>query len=94
MRKIIFAILALILLSFLIALLLSGTTNDTNRPEAAAVADFSIETRAICEELKEPGCYFKCHDEVFLKVGNTETSLYKMKEYVCHGQDWIDPRKI
>jgi hypothetical protein len=94
MRKIIFVILALIILTFLIALLISGTNNDTNRPEQTAVADFSIETKAICEELKEPDCYFKCHDEVFLKIGNSETSLYKMKEYVCHRQDWIDPRKI
>ncbi len=88
--KLILIILLLIIFSFLLGYVLSQLTG--NRTERAGITDFSIETRAVCEELKEPDCYYRCHDEVFLVVGGKENSLHKSNEYVCHKEGWTDPR--
>lgn len=90
MRKLILIIFLLIIFSILLGYVLSQLTVD--RTERAGITDFFIETRAVCEELKEPECYNRCHDEVFLIVGVKETSLYKSNEYVCHEEGWTDPR--
>ena len=90
MKKLIFIVLLLIVFSILLGYVLSQTRG--NRTERAGITDFSIETRAVCEELKEPDCYYRCHDEVLLIVAGKETSLHKSNEYICHEEDWIDPR--
>lgn len=90
MRKLILIILFLIIFSFLLGYVLSQLT--VNRTQRAALTDFSIETRAVCEELKEPDCYYKCHDEIFMIFGGRETSLHKSNEYICHEEGWVDPR--
>ena len=88
--RLILIILLLIVFSFLLGYILSQLTG--NRTERAGLTDFSVETRAVCEELKEPDCYYRCHDEVFLIVAGKETSLHKSNEYVCHEEGWTDPR--
>lgn len=88
--RLILIILLLIIFSFLLGYVLSQLTG--NRTERAGITDFYTETRAVCEDLKEPDCYYRCHDEVFLVVGGKETSLHKSNEYVCHEEGWVDPR--
>jgi len=90
MNKLILIIFLLIVISFALGYVLSLLTG--NRTERAGITDFYTETRAVCEELKEPDCYYRCHDEVFLVVGGRETSIYKSNEYVCHEESWTDPR--
>ncbi len=90
MRKLILIIFLLIAFSFILGYVLSQLTS--NRIERGGLTDFSIETKAVCEELKESNCYYKCHDEVFLIVGDSETSLHKSNEYICHEEGWVDPR--
>ncbi len=90
MRKLILIILLLIVFSFLLGYVLSLLIG--NQTERAGIIDFSVETKAVCEELKQPDCYYRCHDEVFLIVGGKETSLQKSNEYVCHEEGWVDPR--
>ena len=90
MKKLILIILLLIVFSILLGYVLSELTG--NRTERAGLTDFFIETRAVCEELKEPDCYYRCHDEIFLVVGGKETSLHKSNEYICHEEGWVDPR--
>jgi len=90
MRKLIIIIVLIIILSLSLGYVLSQLTR--NRTERAGITDISIETKAVCEELKEPDCYYKCHDEVFLVFGGRETSLHKSDEYVCHEEGWVDPR--
>ena len=90
MRKLILIILLLIIFSFSLGYVLSLLTG--NRIERAGITDFYTETRAVCEELEEPDCYYKCHDEVFLVVAERETSIHKSNEYVCHEEGWVDPR--
>jgi hypothetical protein len=90
MRKLIIIIVLIIILSLSLGYVLSQLTR--NRTERAGIIDLSIETKAVCEELKEPDCYYKCHDEVFLVFGDKETSLHKSDEYVCHEEGWVDPR--
>jgi hypothetical protein len=93
MRKAIVIVLLLVLFSFLLGFLLSRLTigGEVKRKEFAG---FSVETRAVCEELKEPDCYYRCHDEVFLIMGGREISIYKSDEYVCHEEGWVDPRTM
>ena len=90
MRKLILIILLLIIVSFSLGYVLSLLT--ANRTERAGITDFYTETRAVCEELKEPDCYYRCHDEVFLVVAGRETSIFKNNEYICHEEGWTDPR--
>ena len=90
MRKLILVILLLIVFSFSLGYVLSLLT--VNRTERVGVTDFSIETKAVCEELKQPDCYHRCHDEVFLRVGGREINLHKSNEYICHEEGWVDPR--
>jgi hypothetical protein len=90
MRKLVLIIILLIIFSFLLGYVLSQLIS--NRTEKTGITDFSIETRAICEELKEHDCYYKCHDEVFLIFAGKETSFHKSNEYVCHEEGWVDPR--
>jgi hypothetical protein len=91
MRKVILIIFLLVLFSFSLGFLLSRLVNE-DRTEREEFAGFSVETRAVCEELKEPDCYYRCHDEVFLIIREKETSIYKSDEYVCHEEGWVDPR--
>lgn len=90
MRKLILVVLLLIVFSFSLGYVLSFLT--ANRTERTGITDFSIETRAVCEELKEPYCYYRCHDEVFMIIGGKETSIHKANEYICHEEGWTDPR--
>jgi len=90
MRKLVLIILLLIIFSILLGYVLSQLT--LNRTERTGITDFSIETKAVCEELKEPDCYYRCHDEIFLIVAGRENSIHKSNEYVCHEEGWTDPR--
>jgi hypothetical protein len=90
MRRLTLIIVLLIIFSLLLGYVLSLLT--TNRTARAGITDFSVETRAVCEELKEPDCYYKCHDEVFLTVAGRGISIQKNNEYVCHEESWVDPR--
>lgn len=89
MERIILLFLFLLVLSALLGFLLSQISFSTRTQKAAF---FSTETRAVCEELKEPNCYYRCHDEVFLVIGGKEISIQKSNEYVCHEKGWVDPR--
>ena len=55
--------------------------------------NFSIETVAVCKELREGNCYYKCEDEVFMNRNGGKTSLGKTGNFVCHDKDWKDPRE-
>jgi len=90
MKKLIIFLSLLVILSISLGILLSRVMTDTNRVERAGF--FSTETRAVCEELKQPDCYYRCHDELFLILNGKEISLYKYDEYVCHEEGWVDPR--
>lgn len=93
MKKIIFLVVTLILLSFLLGFLITETISKIRR-ERTGILPFSIETRAICEELKEEDCYYRCHDEVFLVIAGKRMSVHKSDKYVCHEEGWVDPRTI
>jgi hypothetical protein len=93
MRRLIIFLLLLVILSILLGFLISTQISTFSRGKIERAAFFSTETRAVCEELKDPSCYYKCHDELFLILSGKEISLYKSDEYVCHGEDWVDPRK-
>ena len=88
--RLIFVIILIIIFSFILGYVLSQLT--TNMTERAGIADVFTETKAVCEELKDPDCYYRCHDEVFLITGGKETSIYKSNEFVCHDEGWTDPR--
>ena len=90
MKKFILIILLLIVFSVSLGYVLSQLT--TNTTERAGIVDIFTETKAVCEELKDPDCYYRCHDEVFLIVGGKKTSISKSDEHVCHEEGWIDPR--
>ena len=91
MERIIILFLLLVILSILLGFLLSQLSFTTRTQKAGF---FSTETRAVCEEIKLPDCYYRCHDELFLILGRKEISIQKSKEYVCHEKDWKDPRAI
>ena len=93
MMKIVLLISALIFLSFLLGFLLSETVSDFERKKTE-ILPFSVETRAVCEELKKKDCYYRCHDEVFLVIAGRRMSVHKSRQYVCHGKEWVDPRVI
>ena len=92
MNKLLIFVLLLIILSFLLGVLISRIMSEPRTAERGGITDFSVETRAVCEELRQPNCYFKCHDEIFLKLSGREISLYKSSDYVCHEEGWVDPR--
>ena len=89
MKRILILFLILMILSILFGVLLSRISFGSKQERAGF---FSTETRAVCEEVKEPNCYYRCHDEVFLIIGGKEISIQKSNEYVCHEKGWVDPR--
>lgn len=93
MKRTIFLLFILVFLSFLLGFLVSRTVANLER-ERAKILPFSIETRAVCEEVKKEDCYYKCHDEVFLIIAGKRMSVHKSDKFVCHGKDWVDPRAI
>jgi len=54
MKKLIIFLSLLVILSISLGILLSRVMTDTSRVERAGF--FSTETRAVCEELKQPDC--------------------------------------
>jgi hypothetical protein len=92
MNRIVIIVLLLILVSFLLGFILSSITSPSGTIQRGGITDFSVETKAVCEELKNSTCYYKCHDEVFLIIAGRETSIHKNSEYVCHEEGWVDPR--
>lgn len=92
MKRIVIIILFIIIFSFLLGFAVSRIAFRPNTVEKGAMTDFSIETKAICEELKNSTCYYKCHDEVFLILAGKEMSIHKNEDYVCHDEGWVDPR--
>ena len=92
MKKLIILILLLVILSILLGFLISTQVLTSSQDQTEKAAFFSTETRAVCEELKEPNCYYRCHDEVFLVISGREINVYKSNEYVCHEKGWVDPR--
>jgi hypothetical protein len=89
---IIIIVLLFVTLSFSLGFILSSFTSTDRKTQRTGITDFSVETRAICEELKNSTCYYKCHDEVFLIIGGREVNIHKSNEYVCHEEGWVDPR--
>ncbi len=94
MNRIVIIVLLLVVISFLLGFILSIITSPTLTIQKGGITDFSVETRAVCEELRNSTCYYKCHDEVFLITGGKETSIHKYSDYVCHEQGWVDPRQL
>lgn len=94
MNRIVIIVLLLVVISFLLGFILSIITSPTVTIQKGGITDFSVETRAVCEELRNSTCYYKCHDEVFLRIAGKEMSVYKNSEYVCHGESWVDPRQL
>ena len=94
MRILVVILFSLIVASILIAFIIINTEQNNRDTEGLAITDFSIETRAVCEQINETNCYYRCHDEIFLNVGGRETSIYKHKNYVCHDKSWVDPRVV
>jgi uncharacterized membrane-anchored protein YitT (DUF2179 family) len=92
MNKMIIVVLFLVLISFLLGFVLSVLISPTGTVQKGGITDFSVETKAICEDVKNSTCYYKCHDEVFLIIAGREISIQKNNEYVCHEEGWIDPR--
>ena len=92
MNRIVIIVLLLVVLSFLVGFILSSISSPARTLQRTGIIDFSVETRAVCEEIKNSTCYYKCHDEVFLKIAGREISIHKNNEYVCHEEGWIDPR--
>lgn len=88
----IIVVLFLVLISFLLGFVLSVLISPTGTVQKGGITDFSVETKAICEDVKNSTCYYKCHDEVFLIIAGREISIQKNNEYVCHEEGWIDPR--
>ena len=91
MKKLIIAFFLVVIASFSLGLILSRYVLEEERV-GAGVANFSVETRAVCEELREPDCYYRCHDVVFLMISGKEIRVYESNEYVCHEEGWIGPR--
>ena len=85
-------ILFLIILSFILGFFVSRIVFRPGNVERGGITDFSVETRGICEEIKNSTCYYRCHDEVFLILAGKEISIQKNDQYVCHEKDWVDPR--
>lgn len=94
MRILVVLLFSLIAASILIAFIITRTEQNNRNTEGLAVTDFSIETKAVCEEINKTNCYYRCHDEIFLNIGRKETSVYKHKDYVCHDKGWVDPRVV
>jgi len=92
MNRTIIIVLLLVIISFVLGFILSIITSSTRIVQKGGITDFSVETRAVCEEMKNASCYYKCHDEVFLITAGKETSIHKYSDYVCHEQGWVDPR--
>jgi hypothetical protein len=92
MNRTLIVILLIIILSFLLGIFVSRMAFGPSNAERGGITDFSIETKAICEDIKNSTCYYKCHDEVFLILAGREISVYKNEDYVCHEEGWIDPR--
>lgn len=90
--RLVLIILLIIGFSLLLGYILSELTGDVT--ERAGITYFSVETKAVCEELKERACYYRCHDETFLIIGGKESSISKSNEFVCHDEDWVDPRSM
>jgi len=85
-------ILLLAVASFLLGFVLSNITSTTQPIQKSGVSDFSVETRGVCEQVKNSTCYYMCHDEVFLIIAGREISIQKNNQYVCHEEGWVDPR--
>jgi hypothetical protein len=64
----------------------------TNSTSSTFIKDFSVETKATCEKVEKPDCYYICYDEVVLYVDGEEASSKKLNGYVCHDENWEDPR--
>ncbi len=92
MNRIVIIVLLLVIFSFLLGFILSSITSPAGTIQRGGITDFSVETRAVCEEVKNSTCYYKCHDEVFLIIAGREISIQKNNEYVCHEEGWVDPR--
>jgi hypothetical protein len=92
MKRLVFIVLLLVIFSFFLGIIISKTIFGSSAFEKVAITDFSVETRAICEEVKNSTCYYKCHDEVFLILAGREISVHRSNEYVCHEEGWVDPR--
>ncbi|MDI6826277.1 MAG: hypothetical protein QMD36_03755 [Candidatus Aenigmarchaeota archaeon] len=92
MKRVVIILLLVIILSFLLGVVVSRVAFGPNTTARGEITDFSVETRAICEEVKNSTCYYKCHDEVFLILAGKEISIHKNEEYVCHEEGWVDPR--
>lgn len=83
MKKVLFIVLFIFILF---------TISFNTRLTGHFIGDFSIYTKAVCIELAEEDCYYKCWDEVFLNSDGKEVVIQKLENYVCHEKDWSDPR--
>jgi len=92
MNRTFIIILFIIILSFLLGVFVSRIAFRPADVEKGGITDFSIETKAICEEIKNSTCYYRCHDEVFLIIAGKEISIQKNDDYICHEDGWVDPR--